>query len=419
MDSRQKAGSRPIAAAFLTPSWPADAAANGIVTYVEAISAALRQLGHAPCILSAHTKAGITPNPAASGVYPLNQEDRPMLSRMLDAIAFRLDPLTALRRKFSRALVRAARRAMAERPVELLEMEETFGLVQLVKPRLPIPIVVRLHGPHFVNGVAAGVPNDAAFRARVRYEGVGIARADAVSAPSLDILERTRTRYRLPLSEAVVIGCPAPVIPPDRRWRLADCDRERILFVGRFDRHKGGDVTIDCFRGVARRFPNVRLWFAGRDEGLIDYEGRRWKLAHYLAERAPEVAERVDWLGSPSDSALRDLRRRAFLTIVASRYENFPMVVLEAMAHACPLAATRAGGIAEIAEDGVNCLLARPGDPEDLANTVSRLLADPELAARLGQRAGEDALRRYHPETIARQTAAFHESVLKNRSGAA
>jgi glycosyltransferase involved in cell wall biosynthesis len=200
-------------------------------------------------------------------------------------------------------------------------------------------------------------------------------------------------------------------VPTERRWSLAHCDPFHLLFVGRFDRHKGGDVVIDAFRRVAQRFPELRLSFVGRDEGLSDEEGRSWTLAEYVAERAPDVAGRIDYLGRLPNSALAELRRKAFATIVGSRYETFGIVVLEAMAYGCPLVATRTGGIVEIVEDGVNGLLARPGDPDDLAAAILRLLEAPEFSAKLGERAAEDAAR-YHPDTIARETAVFHQTVL-------
>jgi glycosyltransferase involved in cell wall biosynthesis len=295
-------------------------------------------------------------------------------------------------------------------------MEESFGMVQLVKPQLRIPIVVKLNGPHFANGAAMGLPEDAAFRERVRNEGIGIAEADAVSAPSHEVLEQTRAYYGLPLPGAVVIPYPTPAVPAERRWSLAECDPSRLLFVGRFDRHKGGDVVIDAFRRVAQKLPQVRLWFAGPDKGLTDEQGQHWTLAEYIAERAPDVAERIDLLGWQPNSSLAELRRKAFVTIVGSRYETFGIVVSEAMAHGCPVAATRTGGIAEIIEDGETGVLARPGDPDDLAAAILRLLRAPEFAAKLGRRAAEEATRRYHPDAIAHETVAFHRAVLNSWS---
>ncbi|MDR3702061.1 MAG: glycosyltransferase family 4 protein [Candidatus Sulfopaludibacter sp.] len=395
-------GGRPLTVAFVSPSWPPDAAANGIVTYVDQMVASLRRMGHQPCILGA-SGSGQWP-----GVYFLGREPRLPLSRLLDPLAFRVNPFYAIRRRNGEDLRQAAARAIAECGVELLEMEETFGLLQLIRPRLPIPVVVRLHGPYFANAEASEVNFGAAYRRRVRQEGVTISLADAISAPSAEILERTRARYGLPLDGASVIPAPAPIVSAQDRWRLDGCDRSRILFLGRFDRHKGGDVVVDCFCALARNFPKLRLWFTGREAEFLDDDGRSWSLAEYLSRRAPEVAGRVDWLDRQPNSALAAIRRQAFLTIVASRYETFGLVALEAMAHGCPLVATRAGGIAETVTDGVNGMLCRPGDPLDMASQISRLLADPLLAAKLGHRAGEDAARRYHPDQIASETAKFH-----------
>ena len=211
-----------------------------------------------------------------------------------------------------------------------------------------------------------------------------------------------------------MIPPPAPIVPAERRWRLADCDRRRILFVGRFDRHKGGDIVIDSLRTLIRTHPDVRVWFVGSEAEFIDDEGQHWTMRKYLAEQARDVADSIDCMGRLPDTAVDALRRRAFLTVVASRYETFGLVALEAMAHGCPLIATRTGGIPETVADGVNGLLCEPGDAKDMANKMARLFADPELAARLGERAGEDSDRRYHPDLIARETAAFHRTILEN-----
>src|ERR1700722_7629780 len=339
-------GDRALRVAFLTPAWPVDAAANGIVTYVDSIAAELRRQGHQVCILRGFSNdAG-----SEADVFPVGREELSALARIRHGLTFRIRPSEAMRQRYGRAVVQAARRAIAQRGVELLEMEESFGWVQLVKPRLPIPVVVRLHGPYFANGPALGVPADAAFRRRIRQEGVGIARADAASAPSREILERTKVFYGLPLTGAALIPNAGPAVPTEHRWSRSLCDLSRLLFIGRFDRHKGGDVVIDAFRRVAQRVPKVRLWFVGHQEGLTDGQDRHWTLAEYIAERAPDVADRIDCLGRQPNASLAEMRRKAFITIVGSRYENLPMVVLEAVAYGCPLVATRTGGIVEIIE---------------------------------------------------------------------
>ena len=74
------------------------------------------------------------------------------------------------------------------------------------------------------------------------------------------------------------------------------------------------------------------------------------------------------------------------------------MSLLEAMAAGCPVVATRAGGIPDLVEDGVNGLLVEPGDRDALALALHRLLVDRDLAARLGRAARETVRRRFTAE---------------------
>jgi glycosyltransferase involved in cell wall biosynthesis len=403
---------RSLAPAFLSPSWPVDTAANGIVTYVALITEALRKLGHRPCVLANVSQD----SPPQSDVFRVDGGNRTLSARLIDPLAFRICPFAALRKRVTSNISRAAHRAISEYGAELVEMEETSGLAHHLMRTLPIPVVVRLHGPFFANAVEARLLEAPGSRQRLKHEGASILEADGVTAPSREILDRTQAYYRLPPTTGIVIPYPAPCVPSGRRWRLGECDRDAIVFVGRFDRHKGGDIVVDCFRALAQRFPRIRLWFAGPDRGIVDDGGSHWTLSEYIGERAPELLGRIDILGQTRRSDLEALRRRAFAVLVASRYELLGMVVLEAMADGCPLVATRTGGIPEIVEHGRNGLLCRPNDPLDLAANLSRLLEDHEFAARLGAQAGADAAQRYDPATVARLTAEFHRDVIERHS---
>jgi glycosyltransferase involved in cell wall biosynthesis len=334
--------------------------------------------------------------------------------RFFDGLMYRIAPASAWSRQVCRAVIAEARRAALERGIQLIEMEEAFGWPRLVKPKIPIPVVVRLHGPWFVMGPLRGAHADAAFRRRVRHEGEAIRLADGVSAPSQEILERTRAYYGLPLEGAEAIPPPTPIVPASECWRLAGCDPQTILFVGRFDRHKGGDVLIDAFARVALSFPKSRLRFVGPDLGLIDDDQRRWTITEYLRARLPaDVLPRVEWMDQQPNSSLPALRRSALVTVIASRYETFGLTVTEAMAQGCPLVASSVGGIPEIVIDGVNGLLCRPGDPADLAAKLSQLLQDPARAEWLGCRARHDCEARFGPVALAGWMEAFYRRVIE------
>ena len=75
------------------------------------------------------------------------------------------------------------------------------------------------------------------------------------------------------------------------------------------------------------------------------------------------------------------------LVLPSVRDEDFPNVILEAMSLAKPVIATRLAGIPEQVEDGVTGLLTAPGDAEQLAQAIARLVADPTGRRAMGQAA--------------------------------
>ena len=170
---------------------------------------------------------------------------------------------------------------------------------------------------------------------------------------------------------------------------------------------------LEAFAQIARRRRDAVLAFAGLDRGLEVTRGHFWTLARYLRERFdPQLPHRVLILGQCSSQELDEQRRRAAVTVVPSRYESFGLTLTEAMALGCPVVATSAGALGEIVDDGRNGLLARPEDAGDLARAIETVLRSSDLAARLGEAAVQDCMRRYSPRAIAQQTLAYYEQVV-------
>jgi glycosyltransferase involved in cell wall biosynthesis len=413
--SVQDHGSR-LSIGLLSPGWPLPAFPNGIVTYVDTLVPSLRKMGHRVSILAGQVAGVRDPS-----VYDLARfvSARSMPQRLIDALAARIAPRVLTSRQVRRALVAAARTMVSEGGVDVVEAEESFGTAAWLKEGLSVPVCVRLHGPWFLNGPALAAPEDDGFRERVRMERLAIARADGITAPSRDVLDRVRAHYGLELAGAEVIPYPVARPPADQRWRLDACDRERVLFVGRFDRHKGGDVVLEAFGEVMRAIPRARLSFVGPDRGVVTDDGRTWTLPEFVRDRLPGALEtgRVEWLGQLPSTALASLRLRALVTIVASRYETFCYAAAETMALGCPIVATRVGGMTEFVMDGINGLLCRPEDPRDLAGRIIELMTDPRRAAALARQGALDCERLLHPDVIAARMVAFYRRVLAGKPG--
>lgn len=168
---------------------------------------------------------------------------------------------------------------------------------------------------------------------------------------------------------------------------FANGDRERVrselglaggqpalLSISALRKGKGLEVVLRAFALLARRRPDLRLLVAG--EGAL--RGRLEQQARDLG-----VDAQVRWLGLRRDVA--DLLAASDIVVLASRQDAFPTVLLEAMAAARPVAATRVGGIPEIVAEGETGVLVEAGDPEALAEAVDGLLRDPDRAAALGR----------------------------------
>jgi glycosyltransferase involved in cell wall biosynthesis len=78
------------------------------------------------------------------------------------------------------------------------------------------------------------------------------------------------------------------------------------------------------------------------------------------------------------------LMHRMALLCLTSDYEGTPNVILEAMAAALPVVATRVGGVPELVRHGVTGFLVEPGDVEGLACKIRYLLSNPEQAKNMG-----------------------------------
>lgn len=83
--------------------------------------------------------------------------------------------------------------------------------------------------------------------------------------------------------------------------------------------------------------------------------------------------------------------------------DNLPTVIMEAMAAGLPAISTRLGGIPEMIEPGVNGELVPEHDPAALGEAIQRVIAEPALARRFGNRGREIAREKFSIETSARQ----------------
>jgi glycosyltransferase involved in cell wall biosynthesis len=375
---------------------------SGLTTYVRGMCQGLAERGVRPRVLTQFAEPGdptavLLPDPAVPR----------RASNLLDRLGVR-----DASRFYGHARLAAGAWLLDRREApSVFEVEEHGGVAGLLlRTPLRAPVIVRLHGPHFLVAEANGTPWDDAARAADQAERACVSRAAAVSAPSRDVLERAAAHWKLDLSKAPVIPNPTATAPPGERWEGARGGP--VLFVGRFDRTKGADVVVRAFRELASVDPGRELWIVGPERPLHD-GGRVHDVASFLAAELPDAAvrARVRFLGPRTPAEIAGYRKQSACVVVASRFETFCLTATEAMMAGCPLVASNAGAIPEIVEDGRTGLLFRSGDPADLARARRQVLGDDDLARRLGGAARRAAEERYAPGMVAGRMLEFYRQV--------
>jgi len=173
-----------------------------------------------------------------------------------------------------------------------------------------------------------------------------------------------------------------------------------VLFLSRINWKKGLDRLILCWRYV----PDTMLLIAGNDE-----EGYQ-TVIQQLA-RSEGVEDRIRFIGPVHGTDKWLLYKNAELFILPSHSENFGMVVLEAMALACPVIVTPEVGLASIVKD-VDCGLVVEGAPKLLANAVNELLGDNEMREAMGGRGRKTVESQYLWSRIADQMEQVYQCVI-------
>ena len=330
---------------------------------------------------------------------------------LVSSVQWRISPEKKHLRMVADSILRAIDHLHRLHGIQVVEMEDSFGWAALVAARSPVPVFARIHGPWFLNGKANGAPEDASYHVRNAAERRVFAQVKGLIFQTNDMLTRVRKHFRLPLAHATVIPNPVRRTDPSDLWNLDASKPDEVLFVGRFDRHKGGDIVVQTMQRLLAARPNTTLRFVGPDPGLTDDSGRTWSLPDYINHVLGPNCGKVICTGALDAKAIAPLRQQARVTLFASRYDNFPATVLEAMSVGCPLVATNVGGIPEMI-DNQHTGLVRECDPEALADALLSLLTNPERCSELGQAARKSSLVRFSPQGLARQTLHYYASMM-------
>jgi len=175
--------------------------------------------------------------------------------------------------------------------------------------------------------------------------------------------------------------------------------------VGRLVPAKRYDCLLDAARIVCQAVPEARFLFVGDGPLRNELESRASQLAL--------LPEQVRFLGSRQD--VPDLLSALDVFVLSSEREGLPVSLLEAMAAARPVVATRVGGIPDVIQDGHNGLLVSPHDPAGMAAAVLSLARDGNLSRALAEQARQTAQSRFSVPAVSRRIIALYDALVETK----
>lgn len=161
-------------------------------------------------------------------------------------------------------------------------------------------------------------------------------------------------------------------------------DTFNILFVGRVSEEKGIECLLKALAVLSKNLKQrleTKIVGVGSDT-YVEYVKREIKRLNLNT---------VKILGGVDHKKLERYYDDADVFVLASRREGMPLVILEAMAHAKPVIATKVGGIPELVKHGINGLLFDPDNFQQLAQHLTNLVENRKVAIELGLKAQETA----------------------------
>jgi glycosyltransferase involved in cell wall biosynthesis len=158
-----------------------------------------------------------------------------------------------------------------------------------------------------------------------------------------------------------------------------------VLYVGHFGPRKGVNHLIQAMKYVVEQIPQAALVCVGGVPLWLKGSGY-WENLYTAIEKA-SLKDKVLLLDRVPNSELPKYYSAASVFVLASYYEAFAKVVIEAMACGLPVIVTREGGLGEAVEDGKSGKLVDYGSIGQLATAITDLLQDDKLSRAMGAEA--------------------------------
>ena len=388
--------------ALISYEYPPDTANGGIATYVFQAARMLAERGNDVEVFAGSLTR--TSTAMESGVLV----HRFAVNKQLD---------------FAGAIVKKFIERHTHAPFDVIEGPDFKADARGVVAACPqIPYVVKLHTPM---AVLWQIEKPSFFhRCKVKikellhginpfsdYECQHALGADLIASPSYALSEKLVALWGLNQDKISVF--PYPYIPSAELVGIpVETSPDTVTFLGRLELRKGVIELADAIPMILKQFPKARFRFVGENRNSPE---RGMDMKQYLIKRLGKAVNAVEFIEKVSLDQIPQVFAQTGIAVFPSRFENFGLVCLEAMAAGRAIVASNNGGMSQMLDSRELGRLVPPQDPESIASAVIELLADPVKRRKTGAAARSKVLTEYNISTIGEIQENAYRQAIRNR----
>lgn len=262
-------------------------------------------------------------------------------------------------------LYRKTNLLIKEHNIQLVEAYDFSGLTAFW-PKLPVPLICRLHGSIYYFYDEMGVKGLKPDLWRL-IEGNAFRRYKHIVSVSKYTANRTADLFKVNENiEVIYNGVSGEVVESNCRFKSESKNTFKVIFAGSVIKKKGILQLAKAWKNIIESNPNAHLYIVGKDT-----EQRVSEIKSILSDDLNSLT----YLGLMPKEQLIALYQDMDLAVFPSYSEAFSLAPMEAMKEGVPVIYTKRASGYELIEEGVDGLLVDPDNVDELVEKINEVIA--------------------------------------------
>jgi glycosyltransferase involved in cell wall biosynthesis len=207
-------------------------------------------------------------------------------------------------------------------------------------------------------------------------------------------------------AQEINVGVNTDLFKPIDQSRRKSTNEITILFVGRLIPVKNISFLIQSFSNALKRLSELKLVLVGDGNEKSKLQQMTMSL---------KINNNVTFAGSQKTDRVIEYYNKADIFVLPSSYDNFPNVILEAMACELPIIATNVGGVPDQMKHNENGFIVKSNCMNEMVDAILTLGRQPDLRKMMGKKNRSEIIEKYSWQRSTFQLVDLYNQYLKRK----